>query len=47
VFEAESVTVTTMLNVPEDVGDPETTPPVDRLNPAGKVEPVAAAHDHV
>jgi hypothetical protein len=47
VFEAESVAVTTMLNVPAAVGVPETAPPVDRLRPAGSVEPLAAAQVQV
>jgi hypothetical protein len=46
VFWAESVTVTTMLNVPAAVGVPEITPPVERVNPAGSEEPLAAAQLH-
>ena len=43
VFSAESVTVTTMLNVPAVVGLPEIRPPVERFSPAGNDEPLAAA----
>ena len=43
VFCAESVTVTTMLNVPAAVGAPEIRPAVERLSPAGNDEPLAAA----
>jgi hypothetical protein len=43
VLSAESVTVTTMLNVPATVGAPEIRPAVERLSPAGNDEPLAAA----
>ena len=43
VLSAESVTVTTMLNVPAAVGVPEIRPAVERLSPAGNDEPLAAA----
>ena len=43
VLSAESVTVTTMLNVPAAVGIPEIRPPVERFSPAGNDEPLAAA----
>jgi hypothetical protein len=43
VFCAESVTVTTMLNVPAAVGVPEIRPRVERLRFGGNDEPLAAA----
>ena len=47
VFCAESVTVMTTLNVPEAVGVPVMAPPVERVKPAGAVDPLAAAQVHV
>ena len=47
VFEAESVTVTTMLDVPEAVGKPEIAPPVERSSPVGSDEPLAGAQVQV
>ena len=36
-FDAESVTVTPKLKVPLKVGIPEMTPPVDNVNPDGRL----------
>ena len=44
VFETESVTVTTMLNVPDVVGVPPTTPEAESVRPAGIDDPLAGAH---
>ena len=44
VFETESVTVTTMLKMPEVVGAPERTPELESTSPLGIDEPAAAAH---
>ena len=41
--ETESVTVTLTLVVPETVGLPLSTPPMERESPAGSVEPLVTA----
>ena len=47
VFCAESATVTTTLKVPDAVDIPVIMPALDRLNPGGIDEPLAAAHDQL
>ena len=42
--DAESVTETLKLNVPNCVGVPAIIPAVDRVNPVGSTEPVASIH---
>lgn len=44
VFDTESATVMTTENEPPAVGVPEITPAADRFKPAGRDEPLAAAH---
>jgi hypothetical protein len=47
VFCAESVTVITTLKVPDALGVPEMAPVVERVSPAGRDEPFAAAQAQV
>jgi len=44
VFDTESATVTTTEKEPPAVGVPEITPAVERFKPAGRDDPLAAAH---